>query len=67
MARVLVCLDPTPAQDGSCAQTAWIEQPSIIDYLPTVEEANVVGPAFAAGLCILAALGLLNPKKHDDD
>lgn len=67
MPRVLVCLDAQPAQDGSCQTTAWIEQPSLVDMLPTVEQANIVGPAFVLGLCTLAALGLLNPRDRDED
>lgn len=67
MPRVLVCLDPTPAQDGSCQLQAWVEQPSIADMLPTVDQANIVGPAFVLGLCTLAALGLIRPRDGGDD
>jgi len=62
--RVLVCLDPQPAADGSCAQQAWIEQPSFADLLPTVAEANEIGWAFIASLAVVAiAKHSLKPPK----
>lgn len=66
MARVLVCIDPVPAQDGSCSQSAWLEQPSWVDMLPTVEEANVVGPAIFLGFVSVAALRLILPNRGDE-
>lgn len=56
MPRVLTCLDQQPAQDGSCAVQAWVEQPSIVAYLPTMEEANTIGFAFFAGLFVIAVV-----------
>ena len=53
--RVLACLDPVPAQDGSCAQAAYIDLPSWVDYLPTVDQANEVGMVFFISLMTLAA------------
>lgn len=44
MARILVCLDPVPASDGSCAESAWLEQPSLLPPM-TVEEANDIAAA----------------------
>lgn len=67
MARVLTCIDEVPAEDGSCAQSAWLEQPSWVDALPTTEQAHVVGPAFAGGLILLAVFRLLIPKERDDE
>lgn len=64
MPRVLVCLDPQPNPDGSCEQSAWIEQPSIADMLPTVDEANAVGFALFSGLIVLAAMSLLLPPRE---
>lgn len=65
MPRYLVCLDPQPAQDGSCAQTAWMEVGGIVQYLPTVEQANVVGSLFFASLLtIAAAKRILKPPRH---
>ncbi|MBD9368357.1 hypothetical protein [Xanthomonas sp. XNM01] len=67
MSRVLTCIDPVPAEDGSCVQTAWLELPSWVDVLPTVEQANTVGPAIAGGLILLAAMRLLIPKNREDE
>ena len=67
MARVLTCIDPVPAQDGSCAQSAWLDQPSWVDAMPTAEQAHVVGAAFAGGLILLAVMRLLIPKERDDE
>lgn len=53
--RVLTCIDPVPASDGSCAAQAWVEQAGFADLLPSVEEANEVGFAFASSLIIIAA------------
>lgn len=67
MARVLTCVDPVPAQDGSCTTSVWLEQPSWTDMLPTVEQANIVGPAIAAGLILIAAMRLIIPKNGEDE
>ena len=56
MPRVLMCIDPVPAADGSCAQQAWVEQSTFADLLPTVAEANEIGFAFLASLMTLAAV-----------
>lgn len=53
--RYLVCLDDQPSQDGPCAHTAWIEQATVADYLPTVPQANAIGFAFFSGLFLIAA------------
>lgn len=64
MARVLTCIDPTPAQDGSCTQHAWIEQ-GFTQYLPTTEQAVEVGGAFFVSLLTLAAAKrILKPPKE---
>jgi len=54
MPRVLICLDNTPAPDGSCAQTAWADQADFKDFLPTHEQANAVGVAFFGALVLVA-------------
>lgn len=54
--RVLACVDPVPASDGSCVAQAWIEQPSFADVLPSLSEANEVGFAFLSSLVIIAAV-----------
>ena len=64
MARVLVCLDAQPQADGSCQQSAWIEQPSILEVLPTMEVADMWGKAFFGGIVLLAvAAALLKPSR----
>lgn len=37
MPRVLVCLDEVPAVDGTCAMTAWVEQPPILPELSAAD------------------------------
>ncbi|KWV12210.1 hypothetical protein [Xanthomonas translucens] len=67
MTRVLTCIDAVPAQDGTCAQTAWLDQASWVDMLPTVQQAGVVGGAYFVGLMTLAVVrGLLNPKTIEE-
>ena len=55
MTRVLVCLDPVPASDGSCAESAYIEQPSVLPPL-TIEEANDIGAAMLLALASVMAV-----------
>lgn len=55
MPRVLTCIDPTPSPDGTCATEAWIDQGGLADYLPTTEQANVIGIAFFGALFLVAA------------
>lgn len=64
--RTLVCLDPQPNPDPAvCTQTAWIDQASVRDFLPTVEQANEVGVVMFTGLMILAvARKLLFPPSE---
>lgn len=33
MARVLTCIDEAPASDGTCSQTAYMEQPHLLPPL----------------------------------
>lgn len=54
MARVLTCVaydEPT----GHCSQEVWLEQSDWTHYLPTVEQANVVGAAFFTSVMVVAA------------
>ncbi len=68
MARTLVCIDPQPLEDGSCQQTAWIEQPSVVDLLPTMEVADMWGKAFFVGIVTLAAaVSLLKPPRGSNE
>jgi|GEM_PF-2079905 hypothetical protein len=65
MARVLTCIDPVPAQDGTCTQTAWLDQSSWVDMLPTVAQANEVGAAiFTSVMTIAVAKRLLFPPEE---
>lgn len=41
--RVLVCLDAVPAADGTCGQTAYLEQPSILPPLNQEQTAFLMG------------------------
>ncbi|XQA67119.1 hypothetical protein ACM9XC_07230 [Xanthomonas sacchari] len=67
MARVLTCIDPTPAQDGTCAQTAWVDEPTWVHMLPTVDQANQVGAAiFTSVMVVAVAKRLLFPPQERD-
>jgi len=62
--RVLACLDPVPAADGSCNQQAWIEQPTLIPKL-TLEQAQRIGDAMLLALIPVVAIKLFfNPNRH---
>lgn len=65
--RVLTCIDAVPASDGSCAQQAWLEQPTWIDYLPTVDQANAVGFATFSAVCIVVAFKRLVLQKPSEE
>lgn len=66
MPRVLTCIDPVPAEDGTCAQAAYIEQRSIVDLLPSVEQADEVGFAFFGTVVLVAAMSLFFPSKAEE-
>lgn len=53
--RVLTCLDPVPAEDGTCAQAAYIELPSVLPPL-TVEEAEDIAGALLLALAAVMAV-----------
>lgn len=46
MPRVLVCLDEVPAADGTCATTAWVEQPPVLPEL-SAEDVQALAPYIA--------------------
>jgi hypothetical protein len=54
MARVLVCLDPVPASDGSCAESAWLEQQSVLPPLTVEEGKDIAGAALLAFAVVMA-------------
>lgn len=64
MPRYLVCIDPTPATDGSCQTTAWVDVGGIKQYLPTTAQATELGSIFMVSLLTLAAAKrILKPQK----
>lgn len=50
---VLVCYDVQPVT-GECTTQAWEPQAQIKDFLPSHEQANVVGVAFFGALILVA-------------
>ena len=62
MSRVYTCIDYDTSA-GTCNAAAWIEQASILDALPTLEQAHGVGMAFFASLVVIAAMSLLLPSR----
>lgn len=66
MPRVYQCIEwneSTRACDGA----AWVETASIVDALPSVEQAQEVGLAVFASLVILASFSLLLPSRSNSD
>lgn len=53
--RTLVCLDPVPNSDGSCTESAWLEQPSMLPPL-TVEEAREISSVALLALAAVMAV-----------
>lgn len=66
MPRVLVCLDATPASDGSCVEQAWMQINTIPEF-PTVEQGQTVGFAIFASLVLLASMSLFVPRRSSTD
>lgn len=65
MARVLTCLDPVPAGDGSCAETAWVEQPGLLPPLSVKEGLTISGlfvSVMATAWAWKAIRRFVNPK-----
>lgn len=60
--RVYQCIEWSEATQ-QCAVAAWVEQPSVVDVLPTLEQANSVGGAMFLSLAAIAAMSLLFPPK----
>lgn len=54
MSKVLTCLD-FDSTTQTCISEAWVDQSSIVDYLPTVEQANTIGAVMFTSLMTLAA------------
>lgn len=63
MSKVLTCTD-FDSTTQTCIAEAWVDQSSIVDYLPTIEQANGVGVAFAGSLILIAfAVRTLKPQR----
>lgn len=60
--RVYQCIEWIEATHD-CAVAAWVEQPSFVDVLPTLEQANSVGGTMFLSLAALAAMSLLLPPR----
>lgn len=66
MSKVLTCID-YDATAQQCVTQAWVDQADWTTYLPTIEQAAMVGSAYFIGLMTLAVVrGLLNPKSIED-
>lgn len=62
MPRVLTCMDVTPAQDGTCAQTAWVEAPMLLPAL-TLEQGKAIGHALLLAMISVAVVKVfLSPR-----
>lgn len=66
--RYLACdessLDPVT---GVCSAEVWVEHPSWLDALPTVDQAETVGAAFFVSLVTLAVVKrLIKPPSFQE-
>lgn len=64
--RVYQCIEWSEATQ-QCVAAAWIEQGSIVDLLPTVDQAQTVGLAMFASLVIIASMSLLSPSRYQPE
>jgi hypothetical protein len=55
MARVLTCIDPVPNSDGSCTETAYLEQSTVLPLL-SVEDATAIATTFFLALASVMAV-----------
>lgn len=65
MARVLTCVDATPASDGTCAESVWLDVPGVLPPLPVQSALQLSGlliTLFAASWCWRAIRRFTNPK-----
>lgn len=60
--RVYQCVEWIEATQ-ECAAAAWVEQRSLVDLLPTLEQANSVGGTMFLSLAAIAAMSLLIPPR----
>lgn len=59
--RYLVCLDETPAGDGTCASTAWVESPTFLPPLP-IEDATTIAVAFLTAFVAVQVVKIVARK-----
>ncbi|MGY0559491.1 hypothetical protein ACW7G2_02020 [Luteimonas sp. A277] len=64
--RVYQCIEWVEATH-ECAAAAWVEHASVLDALPTLEQANGVGGAMFLSLAVIAAMTLLSPPRSFDN
>ena len=66
MAKVLQCIH-WDANTETCTTEAWVDEADWTTFLPTVEQATLVGSAYFVGLMTLAvARGLLFPNDKEE-
>lgn len=51
----------------SCDVAAWVERASVLDALPSIEQAQSVGAAIFLSLALIAAMSLLLPPRSISD
>lgn len=66
MSRSYVCIEWNETT-RQCEGAAWVEQASIADVLPTVEQAQAVGIVMFTTLVIIASMSLLSPSRYQPE
>lgn len=68
MTKYLACADESlNTETGVCTAEVWVDSPSVLDAMPTVDQAQTVGGYFFASLMILAVMKrLLKPPREID-
>lgn len=61
--RVLTCIDPVPAADGTCAQSAYLEMPSLLPTM-TAQEGTEIATGFLMALAAVMAVKLALRKSQ---
>lgn len=65
MSYVWTCTD-FDSDTQTCFAEGWVQVSTWLDYMPTVEEAIIVGSAMFFGICIVLAVTLLAPPPNTD-
>jgi len=63
--RVLECVEWNDTTQ-TCAVEAWVEPASLVQFLPTIDQAQAVGGAMFAACCVLAAMSLFLPPQQKE-